>query len=64
MFFASVGREEGRGTDPFLYFLADRLGKTVGELADMPAAEYARWKAFHQVRNQQEELAMKRASRG
>ncbi len=68
MFYASIGRENpdegGQDVDVFAYFLADRLGRTVGELDDMPAAEYAGWVSFHRVRNQQDELAMKRASRG
>lgn len=63
MFFASVGREGGESVDVFAYFLADKLGKTLAELDDMPCAEYAGWKSFHKVRNQQEELNAKRARR-
>lgn len=64
MFFASVGHELGAGVDVFGYYLADRLGKTLSELDDMPASEYAGWRAFHKVRNQQEELGMLRAKHG
>lgn len=61
MFFASVGKEGGEDVDAFAYFLADQLGKTLGELDDMPHAEYTGWKSFHKVRRQQEELNAKRA---
>lgn len=64
MFFASVGAPGGEGVDVFSYFLADRLGKTLAELDDMPVAEYTAWLSFHRVRNQQEELNVKRASHG
>ena len=50
--------------DVFAYFLADRLGRTVQELEDMPASEYIGWASFHKVRHQQDELAMKRANHG
>lgn len=63
MFFASVGRGDG-STDVFLYYLAEKLGKTVRELDDMPHAEYAAWKSYVKVKQQQEELAMKVARRG
>lgn len=64
MFFASVGKEGGEGVDVFTYYLADRLGRTLGELDTMPNAEYLGWLSFHKVRQQQDELAMKRASHG
>lgn len=64
MFMAAVAREGEEEIDVFLYFLADRLGKTIGELDTMPYAEYARWKAYHKVRQQQEELNAKAASHG
>lgn len=50
--------------DIFAYFLADKLGKTLAEIDEMPHAEYCGWRSFHKVRNQQEELAAKRARRG
>lgn len=62
MFFASVGEESD--VDLFAYFLADRLGKTLGELDDMPHSEYVGWSSFHKVKQQQEQLAMKAATRG
>lgn len=65
MFFASVGKEgDGDRVDAFAYLLAEKLGKTLGELAEMPHAEYTGWKSFHKVRAQQEELNAKRARRG
>lgn len=63
MFFASVGAEEGAGVDLFAFFLAEKLGKTLADLDDMPAIEYARWQSYYKVKQQQEELAAKRASR-
>lgn len=64
MFFASVGKPGGEDVDTFAYFLADRLGKTLTELDDMPHAEYLGWRSFHLVKNQQEELNMLKARRG
>lgn len=67
MFFSSVGKpnpDGGETVDAFSYFLADRLGRTLGELDDMPHAEYVGWVSYHKVRNQQDELAVKRASHG
>lgn len=58
MFFASVGKPGGEGVDVFAYFLADRLGKTLGELDDMPVAEFVGWQSFHRVKAQQEQLGM------
>lgn len=63
MFFASVGKPGGEGVDVFAYFLADRLGKTLGELDDMPVAEFVGWQSFHRVKNQQEELSALSAMR-
>jgi hypothetical protein len=67
MFYASVGQENpdgGAQVPVFDYYLADRLGRTVAELETMPHTEYLGWRSFHAVRHQQDELAMKRASRG
>lgn len=61
MFLASVGAPGGEDVDAFAFLLAEKLGKTLAELEDMAADEYARWKSFHRVRNQQEELAAIRA---
>lgn len=63
MFFASVGRDEGGEVDVFTYYLAEHLGKTLTEIGDMPHAEYVGWKSYYKVKQQQEELASKRASR-
>ena len=62
MFLASVGEESD--VDMFAFFLADRLGKTLGEVQDMPYAEYLAWSSFHKVKQQQEQLALKVASHG
>ena len=62
MFMASVGEESV--VEVFTFFLADRLGKTLGELDDMPAAEFAAWQAYHKVRQQQEDMAMRAAAHG
>lgn len=60
MFFASVGEESD--VEIFAFFLADRLGKTLAELDDMPHVEYVAWSSYHKVRQQQEQLAIKAAS--
>lgn len=62
MFLASVGGESD--VDMFAFFLADRLGKTLGELDEMPASEYLSWSSYHKVMRQQEDLARKAALRG
>lgn len=62
MFFASVGEESD--VDLFSFYLADRLGKTLAELEQIPHAEYMAWSSFHKVKQQQEQLAMKAASHG
>jgi hypothetical protein len=60
MFMASVGEESD--VDVFAFFLADRLGKTLAELDDMPHAEYVAWSSYHKVKQQQRDLAIKAAS--
>lgn len=64
MVMASVGREEGSGVDVFTYYLAEKLGKTLTEIGDMPHSEYVGWQSYYKVKQQQEELAVKKASRG
>lgn len=64
MFFASVGHEGGEDVDLFAYFLAEKLGKTVGEIERIPHAEYMRWRSYYKVKQQQEELAAKVARHG
>lgn len=61
MFYASIGDASEEGPEVFRYFLADRLGKTLAELDDMPHAEYVGWVSFHKVKQQREELAAKAA---
>lgn len=62
VFLANAGQDSD--ADVFLMFLADRLGKTLGELDEMPHAEYLAWSSYHKVRQQQEGLSMKAAMRG
>ena len=62
MFFASVGEESE--VNLFTFFLADRLGKTVGEVENMPHSEFLAWTSYHKVKQQQEQLAIKAASHG
>lgn len=62
MFMASHG--QGSDVDMFAFYLADRLGKTLAELDDMPGSEYLAWSSYHKVLRQQEELARKVALRG
>lgn len=62
MFLASHGQDTD--CDLFAMYLADRLGKTLGELDDMPASEYVAWSSYHKVKQAQEELAHKVAMRG
>lgn len=50
--------------DVFTFYLADRLGKTISEIEDMPHAEYMAWGSYHKVKQQQEQLARKVAMRG
>lgn len=41
----------------FEFYLADRMGCTVGELRErMPAAEYVGWCVFHSRKAQRQEL--------
>ena len=45
----------------FTYYLADRLKMTVARLtAEMPAAEFGLWQAYHARRAQEIELAQKK----
>lgn len=37
--------------DGFRFFLAEKLGKTVGELDTMTMEEYVSWQAYYEVRN-------------
>jgi len=36
--------------DGFLFFLGEKLGKTVTEIEEMPASEYVAWQAFYKVK--------------
>lgn len=62
VFLANAGQESD--ADIFLMYLADRLGKTLAELDEMPHAEYVAWSSYHKVRRQQEDLSTKAAMRG
>ena len=43
-----------------MFQLAHDLGKTVGELSDMTAKEFAYWMAFYEHRNKQHEEMIKK----
>lgn len=62
MFLASVGQDSD--VEVFRFFLAEKLGKTLDELDDMPCDEYTAWTSYFKVKQQQETLARKAASRG
>lgn len=65
MFYASIAKPNpDGGEEPYVFdfFLADRIGCTLGQLDAMPHTEYLGWISFHKVRQQQEELAFKRAA--
>lgn len=47
--------------DPFVFVLAERLGITLGQLDEMPLAEFYQWAAFYEYRNAMQELAAKEA---
>lgn len=36
--------------DVFDYVLAEKLGKTLGEVRAMPNDEYVEWRCYHEVR--------------
>lgn len=48
MMLAMHGREST--TDAFLFFLAEKLGKTVAELGEMSHAEYVDWVAYWEAK--------------
>lgn len=44
------------------FYIADRLGRTVGEMREsMSADEFTRWVVFHQRKAQRHELAVRRS---
>lgn len=46
------------GEFAFEFFLAEKLGRTIGELrASISQAEFIEWNRFFAVRNQREQLA-------
>lgn len=62
MFFANVGQPSD--VDVFAFYLAEKLGRTLSDLDDMPASEYASWQSYYKVQQQQRDLAVKAARRG
>ena len=48
----------------FEFWLADRLKMTLGQLRQMPNAEFEGWRVFHAIRAQQIELARAAAGGG
>lgn len=62
MFLAAHGQPSD--AEVFTFFLCEKLGKTLGDLDAMPAAEYVGWVSYYKVKQQQEDLASKVAARG
>lgn len=46
---AMNGRESD--VDTFRFYLAEKLGKTAGEIDRMSNAEYVEWAAYYEVKN-------------
>lgn len=42
-----------------MFFLGEKLGKTVGELMDMPNSEFVMWCMYYSKQAQAKELAQK-----
>lgn len=66
MFLALHGQdtEETKGTDPFLFFLAEKLHKSVTEIRGLPALEIKQWAAYYKVKRARDELAERVAANG
>lgn len=48
---------EPSSTDGFLFYLAEKLHKSVADVRGWPALEIVQWRAYYSVQNQQTELA-------
>lgn len=55
MFLAMHGKPSE--IDGFLFFLAEKLSKTITELLSLPAVEIMQWRSYYAVKHQAEELA-------
>lgn len=49
--------------DALPFVLAERLGKSLGQVRAMPNAEIVEWRAFFKYRHALQELEMKKAAR-
>lgn len=47
--------------DEFEFFLAEKLGRTVDELGDMPNTEYVKWFVYYGRKAQRREIETKKA---
>lgn len=56
------GREAD--VDTFAFFLARELGKTVGELQDMPTSEYVGWQAYYEATGAMRDVKVRHGNRG
>lgn len=52
---------EPSDVDGFLFVLAEKLGKTVSEIAQLPAAEILQWQSYLKVKHTLEDLARRAA---
>lgn len=52
---------ESGDADEFEFFLAQKLGRTVVELGEMPNDEYVKWIVYYDRIAQRRDLATKRA---
>lgn len=43
----------------FAFHLAEKLGKTLGEVYAMPHSEYVGWQSYYTVKHNREDLARK-----
>jgi hypothetical protein len=52
---------EANGDAEFKFFLAEKLGRTVVELGEMPHDEYMRWGVYFGRKAQRQDLETKKA---
>lgn len=55
--------EQPSEIDVFSFFLAEKLGKTVGEIEEMPALEILHWQSYYKVKHVHEDLALRTAAK-
>lgn len=52
---------ESGDADEFEFFLAQKLGRTVAELGEMPHDEYVKWNVYYARKAQRQDIETKRA---